>query len=528
MSVSIMKVAVGDFEEYLRDESRKTGHADSISFPAGEEEVARTLAELWEKGVSVTVQGARTGLAAGAVPFGGHILNLTGMNAVTGLRRDDQGFLLTVQPGLLLTELRKQLRTLHFDTAGWSEESLAALERLREEGEHFFPPDPTEITASIGGMAACNASGARSYHYGATRRYVEGLRAVLADGSRLSLRRGEQRAKKGAFSLTADNGRVIAGKLPDYRMPKVKNASGYYVERDMDLIDLFIGSEGTLGVVTELTLRLVKTPAQTWGAMYFFADEPSALHFVRLLRGEDGRRYPVQREITPIAIELFGDSTLSLLRSLAGSGGFEDLPTLFDRWHTAVYVELERESEEEIIGDLLETARRASLCGGSDSDCWAAPNAQWMEQLKHFRHAVPEAVNARIDQRRRTSPGITKLGTDMAVPDRHLCEVMELYRRDLERNGLDFVIFGHVGNNHLHVNIIPRSQEEYDLGRELYGKWAAFVLERGGTVSAEHGIGKLKNGFLLKMYGENGIRAMGELRRVFDPEGRINPGNLFT
>ena len=146
-----------EFDEYRRDESRSQGEADTISFPTSEDELCaqlRVLAES-EPSVPVTVQGARTGLAAGAVPHGGHVLNLSKMNAFLGLRRDEAGvFYLRVQPGVVLSELRRHLHAKTIPTTGWDEASLASLEELYAAPEQFFPTDPTETSACVGGMAA--------------------------------------------------------------------------------------------------------------------------------------------------------------------------------------------------------------------------------------------------------------------------------------------------------------------------------------------------------------------------------------
>jgi D-lactate dehydrogenase (cytochrome) len=115
----------------------------------------------------------------------------------------------------------------------------------------------------------------------------------------------------------------------------------------------------------------------------------------------------------------------------------------------------------------------------------------------------------------------------MAVPDSNLEEVMDLYNKALKEHTLEFVIFGHIGNNHVHVNILPNSMAEYNKGKELYTTWAEKVVKMGGTVSAEHGIGKLKIVMLKKMMGENGIQEMKNLKNLFDPENRLNKGNLF-
>jgi len=167
-------------------------------------------------------------------------------------------------------------------------------------------------------------------------------------------------------------------------------------------------------------------------------------------------------------------------------------------------------------------------CGGRAEESWAATSGTALQQLKAFRHAAPERVNARIALRQRQYPELTKLGTDLSVPDERLRELLALYRDGLAGAGLEYVIFGHIGNNHLHVNILPRDMDEYERGRTLCREWAQQAVAWGGSVSAEHGIGKLKTGLLETMYGPAGIAGMRALRRVFDPDGRLNTGNLFV
>ena len=226
-----------EYEAYLRDESRSSGTADSISFPRDEEEIRsvlqtlRTAAPRGGAPAPVTVQGARTGLAAGAVPAGGHVMNLARANRYLGLRQDDAGtYYLRVQPGVILSELRRHLANKTLPVDGWDAESLAALDKLYAGPEQFFPTDPTEASACLGGMAACNASGARSYRYGPMRGHVSALRVVLADGDVIAVRRGENRAQGRHLALTTEAGRTLELDLPTYIMPCTKNASGYFIE----------------------------------------------------------------------------------------------------------------------------------------------------------------------------------------------------------------------------------------------------------------------------------------------------------
>ena len=500
-----------EYQDYLRDESRSIGHAEYIAFPLSEDDVKQVLREA--AGQRITIQGARTGLAAGAVPRGGAILNLSKMNRILGLRFDPgkSCFILRVQPGVLLSQVRRALQDLSFDTSQWSEFSMEALEQLRKSGSWFFSPDPTETSATIGGMVACNASGARSYHYGPTRDYVEGLRVVFGDTSAVELLRGRERVESGVFSFVTDKGSVISGVLPALPLPSVKNASGYYLQEDMDVLDLFIGSEGTLGIITEVEVRLLPLPAAIWGVMAFPPGTTQALRFVEELR----------TELCPVAIELFDHRALQLLRDHGHAGNLEP------DHHTAVYAEFHGAAKDEVRDLVFALGQIAERHGASEERTWVATNYHDLEKLYQFRHATPETVNGLIDRRRQRDPGITKLGTDMAVPDSELLTVVELYNRGIRDEGLEAVMFGHIGDNHIHVNILPRSMDDYVRGRQLYHSWAREVISRGGTVSAEHGVGKMKVAMLRDMVGDEGVRKMRQVKRVFDPDGVLCMDNVF-
>lgn len=510
-----------EFEDYLHDESRLVGSAESISFPRSEDEVAAVLRELAGAGSAVTIQGGRTGIVGGAVPSGGHILNLSRMNEIGPVEPDS----VTVEPGALLSDVR------------------AAVEPYGL----YFPPDPTETSASIGGMVACNASGAASFHYGPTRNWVNAIRLVLVDGDTLVIARGQYAAVGRTFSIATEGGRVISGQLPGLSVPHVKSAAGYYCADDMDLFDLFIGSEGTLGVITQVELRVIPQPAAVAGLMLFLPSEGAALRFVRWVRGQEahaqrgvgagsgdprtaGETHAQNEpaEVKPVAIEFFSSHTLDLLRSArASSSAFAEIPALKQHYHTAVYVEFHGETEDDLEAAALQASEAAIALGSGEDDTWFATTPRELEPIKAFRHAAPEAVNLLIGERKRSCPGLTKLGTDMSVPDAALEEAMAMYAGDLEREDLEWVAFGHIGNNHVHVNILPRDMGEYDAGKRLYMAWARRVVEMGGSVSAEHGIGKLKAPFLRMMYGREGVAEMLALKKLFDPELRLNPGDLF-
>jgi D-lactate dehydrogenase (cytochrome) len=481
--------------DYLHDESRKTGSADAVLLPENEEEIIDILRH--SSGVPLTVQGARTGLTAGSVPFGGSVLSLTRMDRILRIEPDAEVPFAVVQPGVLLQTLRQALKPYHL----------------------MFAPDPTEPTASLGGLVANNSSGARSYRYGAVRGHILGLTMLLRDGEKITLERGREKTSGLDFSLRTEEGREIAGTLPDIRMPAVKkHTAGYYIRPDMDLIDLMIGSEGTLGIVTSITVRLLPQPARTWGVLIFFDSEQKSLYFVK--RMQEGA--PVE------AIEFFGEDTLSLMKENQNAGTMlTDSVPIPERAACAVYVEYASDSEERLREELRRLADIVSKCGGDPKMTWAALDASVLERLKEFRHDAPVSVNERISAVRQTHPGITKLASDMSVPDDRLEEVFSMYREGLRREHLRSAIYGHIGSSHLHVNILSRDMDDYERGTRLISEWAEKITAMGGSVSAEHGIGKMKTGLLQILYSEADLRAMFEIKKAFDPELLLNPGNIF-
>ncbi|MBD3321800.1 MAG: FAD-binding protein [Chitinivibrionales bacterium] len=520
------------YSEFLRDESRVVGSADTISFPLCEDDICRTVSELHDRAVPVTVQGARTGIAGGAVPAGGHVLNLSKMDRVTGMRYepDANRFFVSVQPGVLLCDLNNKIVTKDFSSEGWSKESRGALEKFKSAPRSFFAPDPTETSASIGGMVSCNASGARSLAFGATRNHVNSLRIVFADGRTAGLRRGDRMDEPGTIALRCDDGSVIRVKMPDYLIPEVKNVLGYYTHRGMEPIDFFIGSDGTLGIISEIELSLVPYPAAVWGIVAFLPEQAGAVRAVRLLRdqsritetGTDTNHARLS------ALEYFDPGSLDLLRKQKKENqAFSYIPDIPSEHACALYIEYMGADENEVIKRMERGAELLSGLGCDEDSCWAACTERELTKLKLFRHAVPEAVNLTVDQRKRTEPRLAKLGTDMAVPDDKLECILELYESDLAEAGLESVIFGHIGQNHLHVNILPSSMDEFTKGRSLYMKWARQVIAWGGSPAAEHGIGKVKKEFLKMKYGDSGVAQMLGLKRQFDPQLLLNRGNWF-
>lgn len=478
------------------------GHAEKLLVPENEQDIAEILREADEKRIPVTVSGARTGTVGGAVPFGGWVISLEKLNKIKSIDKEDlRAF---VEPGVILGDFQKAV-----DAEGL-----------------FYPPDPTEWSCQIGGTVATNASGARSFKYGATRRFVTGLRIVLPNGERLVLKRGSSiTSEAGPIELTTENGNKITAKTPTYERPNVrKNVSGFFNERPLDAIDLFIGSEGTLGVITEIELSLLPKPEGFFSGIVFFRKDDDLLGFVDEVKGtsfsvrehvagnvaDEGVGVPLDAAL----IEYFDDRALKFIS--------EKFPETPSGMAGAIFFEQETTAENE--DELFEAWNRLLEKHSADVDVsWFTTTEQDLEKMRAFRHALPVSVNERVVRNKQK-----KIGTDMAVPDESFPGFLRFYKDTLDASGIDYVIFGHIGDCHLHANLLPKDEVEAERSRHLYGRFIAQAVMLGGTVSAEHGIGKLKSKYLNVMMGERYLNEMAELKRAFDPNGILGRGNMFS
>lgn len=256
-----VKTYKDEFESYLKDASNLVGYADRVFIPETTDEIIEIISKANADRIPVTIAGARTGTVGGAVPFGGYVISLERLNKLLELDRKNKKA--TVQSGLILKDFQ----------------------RIVESEGLFYPPDPTEWSCQIGGNIATNASGARSFKYGATRPYVQRLKIVLADGSILDIERGKIFSQNGIIELETSKGNVIRAKLPTYRQPMVrKNTSGYFTADKVDAVDIFIGSEGTLGLVVEAELKLIDKPEAFFSGIVFFKEETDLLACVNEAR----------------------------------------------------------------------------------------------------------------------------------------------------------------------------------------------------------------------------------------------------
>jgi FAD/FMN-containing dehydrogenase len=354
--------------------------------------------------------------------------------------------------------------------------SLLDLQAAASAKRQFYPPDPTERTASVGGSIATNASGSRSYRYGSTRRWVESIKVAFVDGRIAEYRRGDH----------------IDFDVPEIPQPRTtKNTAGYPLRPGMDWVDLITGSEGTLAVVLEAELRLLPAPEELLSGVLFFKHDDEALGAIDAWRGMEALRM----------IEYFDRNSLALLRER-----YSEVP---ERAAAAVLIEQ--------IGD--DTGPWEDYAEG---ESWFAFTSGDRERFRAFRHALPERVNDLMRRR-----GFVKLGSDYAVPIASNREMLRLYHDRLQAAGLDYVIFGHIGDAHLHVNILPRSEQQFELGKQVMVEFARAAVALRGTVSAEHGLGKRKSQLLPLQFGSDQIEAMKEVKRRLDPKWLLGRGNIF-
>ena len=502
--------------DVLSDESNLAARiVERVYFPETPQQVAQVVVEAAEAGVEVTVSGGRTGITGGAVSRGeGWLISLSRMNRCLGWSQapDDGEPRIRVQAGMRLDELSRIVEEGPLAAGG--EGSPAG---PRGDLSWIYPVDPTERSATIGGTIATNASGARSFHFGPTARWVTALTVVLADGRVVELGRGETQAQGHVLRWPQglDAGSVRLPRLP---WPQAKCVAGYRIEEDVDLVDLLVGSEGTLGIVVEAELALTRRPHTILSLFTFLPGKGDGLALAARIRDQAGLR--------PLAIEYLDDSALRLLRE-ARSGGADQIPDFPRAAASALFLEFALESEGELL-DVVEVVEGLLAGeGGRLEDTWAGDSPKEWRRMKALRHAVPEAVNQRIARARQRTPEIHKVGTDLAVPDRGADEMNRIYRTLLSQSGMEFALFGHAAENHLHANLIPSTRSELHTAVELHEELAREAVRLGGSVSAEHGIGRLKHGLLSIQFGQEGVEQLKAVKTAFDPDWRLNPGVLF-
>ncbi len=487
----IVKTDNAQIQSYLVDAANYKGFCEAVYFPENENEVMELVRFAIREKKKITVAGNGTGLTGARVPEGGIVLATDKLNGIIELNEAEK--YAVVQPGMLMSDFKK----------------------LTEEKKLFYPPDPTEQNCFLGATVATNASGAKTFKYGATRNFVLGLNVILPDGEKVVLERGRQFANGFNFTLKTESGKNINCKLPDYKMPETKHAAGYYCKENMDVIDLFIGSEGTLGIITQIKLKLLEKPGSLLSAVVFFEHENDALDFITEARNKsyETRKNMTELGLDAMGLEYFDKNSLDFLR--------EDFSQIPSGYEAAVWFEQDcTTGEYESILEKWITLLRKHNANPDVS--WIAESETDRKKFHEFRHAISAKVNEFINKN-----NFRKVGTDTAVPDKNFNDFYFYSKRLAMESGIKFVIYGHFGNSHLHLNLLPANDAQFRKAKFIYKQILNKAVELKGTISAEHGIGKLKREYLLEMFGEENIRKMARLKKCIDPYLILGIGNLF-
>ncbi|MHB9155693.1 MAG: FAD-binding oxidoreductase, partial [Endomicrobiales bacterium] len=358
----LIKIDVDTIQSYLEDASGlRGGHADRVVVPENEGEIVEYLRDASRRGMPVTISGGGTGVTGGRVPFGGEVLSLERFNAAPRVRTLSPGrALATVQAGVLVSDLKK-----------------AALEK-----GWMYAPDPTEQTSFIGGNVATNASGSRGFKYGSTRTYVRRVRVILSTGEVFDVERGKYRAQDDGTLVFPGGTRKL--KAPAYRLPEIKNAAGYFSRPAMDLIDLFIGQEGTLCVVTELDVELLPMIHETLGGVAFFPKLELSWGFVREAKMISLRNRTTAGALEAMSLEYFDRFALELLRV--------DYPQVPPSAEAAIFFEQALDGRD-VNAVMDEWAELLAKYQAPLESVWFSNSAREQKAFREFRHRLPEKVN---------------------------------------------------------------------------------------------------------------------------------------
>ena len=451
---------------YLTDASNVQGHCEALVRPRTIDEAAEIVRHCQENDIPLTITAARTSTTAAPIPFGGWVMSMENFRRIHHIRFDTA----KADAGILLGEFQAAI----------------------EDTGRFFPPDPTSRhECTLGASVACNASGARSFRYGSTRPWIVGLTVILPTGEIMHINERDPIPSEWP--------------VPQWEEPAVKTAAGYSPAKR--LLDLFIGQEGTLGLIIDITVKLTKLPADVIGVVGFFPTRQDAMGFLEVAR-RSAKETP-DGPLSPRCIEYLDHHCLEIAR--------DRVPDVPDGARAALFCEQE-------VGDLDEmehleawwTALEAHTSLADETIVATDPGTQ--QTLHALRHAIPAGINETVVRN-----GMPKVGTDLAVPDQGLNEMMDAY----EACPLPHVLFGHIGDNHLHLNILPSNEAELKEAKAYYSSLASQAVSLGGTVSAEHGIGKIKKDALELMVGSELIESFRCLKRHLDPNSILGRGTLF-
>ena len=483
------------------------------------------------------------GEVAGLVMAASHVLPIGAQSSVTGGATPTGGLLLSTERLTSVEAFGQQ----HVRVGAGM--PLDTLQNILAEQGRWYPPTPTYMGAFLGGVAATNAAGAATFKYGTTRRWIDGLTVVLPCGHVLDLARGEVRADPiHGFEIRCAHG-TRRFRPPSYEMPHVpKCSAGYFAAPDMDLLDLFIGAEGTLGVIVDATIRVAPTLPTIAFALIPAMSERAGVALVRDLRvaSEDTWRSGDPHGIDVAAIEHLDWRCLDVLRE-DGADRAQSI-AIPDDAAMLLIVQLELPAgtaPARAYDDIAEAlgpsgadspigrfARLLHRHDAFDLTELAMPgDLHRAQQMLALREAAPVGVNRRVgDANRLVDSRIDKTAGDMVVPFDRFEDMLAIYREGYERRGLDYAIWGHISDGNVHPNVIPKTYADVLAGRDAILEFGRAAVKLGGSPLAEHGVGRssLKQQLLRLLYGDEGIEEMRAIKRAIDPDGRMAPGVMFV
>ncbi|HJU41612.1 MAG TPA: FAD-binding oxidoreductase [Vicinamibacterales bacterium] len=492
------------------------GHATTVVRPRSLDELSACLREP-RPALAV---GAQSSLTGGATPQGDVVIATELLNTID--RRHDR-----IHAGAGVT--------------------LQAIQAALATSGRWFPPVPTFLGAFAGGAVATCAAGAATFKYGTVRDWVEGLTVVLAGGDILELSRGECVASAdGVFEIETSTG-VRTIRLPALEMPDVpKKSAGYFIRPGMDLIDLFIGSEGTLGVIAAVTFRTARLPGGLCRAFVPVSTEAAGIALVDELRRQAAATWRTgdPNGIDVSAIEHLDARSIAVLRE----DGINEKLDIHLPQGTGIVLLIDLELPEEhaaadswhVIESALDTSavdspltRFCRLLDRhhvlDDAEIALPGERRRAAAFAELREGVPAGVNRRVALAKQLEGGISKTAADMIVPYDRFGEMMTICRQLFADRSLDLAVWGHISDGNVHPNVIPHSADDVRKGRDAILALGDAVIEMGGCPLAEHGVGRspIKQELLRRLYGQQGVDAMRAIKLSLDPHSTLATGVIF-
>ena len=440
---------------YFQDESKYGGSAEGLFVPETIEELVDYVKEKNIQKETITIQGALTGIAGSGVPVRGLAVKTEKLNMIS-IQQDEKGWYAYAEAGV----------------TGVQMEHLIARET---EDSCFFPVLPTEKTATLGGIAASGAKGIYYRHYGVFKDYIEECRICTAKGEIMDVTRDRQ-----------------------------------------EFTEIF-GSEGMLVLFLSFKVRLIPKPRQTWGILFRFRDDISAVRFTGQI---EARPY-----IT--AIEYMDRNTIDLIETYKKHmAPIASFPDMGEHIQSLIYTEIAGGTEEEVEKEasyLLETYIEAK---GDPEDAWAMCTEDEVERLRAYRHAASECVNMEVGKVKGECPEVCKLSLDVSqcLTDREM--LLKEYRNRLEHSGIFYCIFGHFGEGGPYVNLVAKDSTQYKEGMCILEEWVKKAYKNQDKVFGEHGVGKLKKEMFKRNAPEAVKKELAQRKEKWDSNGIFNPGNI--